>query len=165
MCWRICGSEAPKGVASECMGFARHRSWWPRPVSPSRSISYPHKILTETFRVRADDKDVAYFFRAASMQDATAFLTGNHTVAKLLKRFRIDGFKVVGSRRACIGLTLTRSLFGSDCHEGRFGSSVALPAQASLRRPCLRLGLYPTLSSISPFRVLAPRLIMPSACI
>ena len=41
----------------------------------------------------------------------------------------------------------------------------SVPVQAWLQRPCLRLGLYPTLSNTSPPRVLASKLTISSACI
>ncbi|KAM5544942.1 hypothetical protein V8D89_001053 [Ganoderma adspersum] len=48
--------------------------------------------VSEKHSAPVDGKDVAYFFRAASMQDATAFFTANPAVAKLVRKFRIDGF-------------------------------------------------------------------------
>ena len=48
--------------------------------------------VSENHSALVDREDVVYFFRAASMEDATAFFTANPTVAKLIKKFRIDGF-------------------------------------------------------------------------
>ncbi len=48
--------------------------------------------ISEKHTARVDGKEERYFFRTASMEDATTFFRENPAIAKLVKKFRIDGF-------------------------------------------------------------------------